>query len=149
MHCFSDKFVQGVNAYPRNEEYCKLVVWCSFVDYVAIFLVRLAFQYNVLALYFHSARAVGRFLCYGFGSIRRSVLVRFWLVLLFLSVGLSDVLNACRPASEGGMRSDMGNRPVMSVLAHSLTHSAFSLLCSDRCSFAMVVVSVAGSSSVC
>jgi hypothetical protein len=60
---FSDKFNQGVNACLRNEEYCKLVVWCSFVDYVPILLVRLVFKNNVLVrLYFHSAWAVGGFL---------------------------------------------------------------------------------------
>ena len=40
---FSDEFGQGVNAYLCAEECCKLVVWCSFVDYVTIFLVRPAF----------------------------------------------------------------------------------------------------------
>ena len=46
------------------------------------------------------------------------------------------------------MRSDMAYRPAMGFLAHSIVHSAFILARSCRWSFAMVVVSVAGSSSV-
>ena len=46
------------------------------------------------------------------------------------------------------MRSDMAYRPAMGFLAHSIVHSVFSLARSCRCSFPMVVVSVAGSSSV-
>ena len=30
------------------KECCELVVWCSFVDYVTIFLVDLAFEHYVL-----------------------------------------------------------------------------------------------------
>ena len=60
----------------------------------------------------------------------------------------SSVWNACDPASEGGMRSDMAYRPAMGFLAHSIVHSAFILVRSCWWSFAMVVVSVAGLSSV-
>ena len=49
MPCFSDEFDQGVNACLCAKECCKLVVWFSFVDYVTIFLVRLAFEHYVLA----------------------------------------------------------------------------------------------------
>ena len=46
------------------------------------------------------------------------------------------------------MRSDMAYRPAMGFLAHSMVHSDFILARSCRWSFAMVVVSVAGSNSV-
>ena len=46
------------------------------------------------------------------------------------------------------MRSDMAYCPAMGFLAHSIVHSVFILARSCRWSFAMVVVSVAGSSSV-
>ena len=46
------------------------------------------------------------------------------------------------------MRSDMAYRPAMGFLAHSMVHSVFIFARSCRWSFAMVVVSVAGSSSV-
>jgi hypothetical protein len=40
--------------------------------------------------------------CYGFGSIRRSIYVRFWLVLLFLvCVGQVCRIHANLPASKG------------------------------------------------
>ena len=39
----------------------------------------------------------------------------------------SSVRNACEPASEGGMRSDMAYRPAMGFLAHSMVHSVFIL----------------------
>ena len=60
----------------------------------------------------------------------------------------SSVQNACEPASEGGMQSDMVYRPAMGFLAHSIVHSVFSLARGCRWSFAMVVGSVAGSSSI-
>ena len=46
---FSDEFGQGVDACLCAKECCELVAWCSFVDYIAIFLVRLAFEHYVLA----------------------------------------------------------------------------------------------------
>ena len=60
----------------------------------------------------------------------------------------SSVRNACEPASEGGMRSDMAYRPAMGFLAHSMVHSVFILARSCRWSFSILVVSVAGLSSV-
>jgi hypothetical protein len=58
------------------------------------------------------------------------------------------VQNACEPTSEGSKWSEMAYRPVMGFLAHSLIHSFFSLSCICQCSFAIVVISVIGSSSV-
>ena len=46
---FSDEFGQGVDACLCAKERCELVVWCSFVDYIAIFLVRPAFEHYGLA----------------------------------------------------------------------------------------------------
>ena len=46
---FSDEFGQGANACLCAKERCELVIWCSFLDYIAIFLVRLAFEHYVLA----------------------------------------------------------------------------------------------------
>ena len=60
----------------------------------------------------------------------------------------SSVQNACDPASEGGMQSNMAYHPAMGFLAHLIVHSAFILACSCRWSFVMVVVSVAGLSLV-
>ena len=60
---FSDEFGQGIDAFLCAKERCELVVWCSFVDYIAIFLVRPAFEYYVLArLQSCSAWTVGGFL---------------------------------------------------------------------------------------
>ena len=64
------------------------------------------------------------------------------------SMRRSSVQNACEPASEGGMQSDMAYCPAIGFLSHSIVHSVFSLARSCLCSFTMVVVSVAGSSSV-
>ena len=44
---FPNEFSQGVNACAK--EYGKLVVWCSFIDYVAIILMCLAFEHYVPA----------------------------------------------------------------------------------------------------
>ena len=60
----------------------------------------------------------------------------------------SSVRNACEPVSEGGMWSDMAYRPAMGFLDHSIAHSVFIFARSCQWSFAMVVVSVASSSSV-
>ena len=60
----------------------------------------------------------------------------------------SSVWNVCEPTHKGGMRSDMAYRPAMGFLAHLMVHSVFILACSCRWSFTMVVVSVAGLSSV-
>ena len=46
---FSDEFGQGADACLCAKERCELVVWCSFVDYIGIFLVRPAFEHCVLA----------------------------------------------------------------------------------------------------
>ena len=46
---FSDEGGQGVDACFCAKERCELVVWCSFIDYITVFLVRLAFEHNVLA----------------------------------------------------------------------------------------------------
>ena len=44
---FSDEFGQRVDACLCAKER-ELVVWCSFVNYIAIFLVRPAFEHYVL-----------------------------------------------------------------------------------------------------
>ena len=46
---FSDEFSQGIDAFLCAKERCELVVWCSLVDYIGIFLVRPAFEQYVLA----------------------------------------------------------------------------------------------------
>ena len=58
---FFDEFSQGVDACLCAKECCELV-WCSFVDYVSIFLVRPAFEHYVLARLWSSAWTVGGFL---------------------------------------------------------------------------------------
>jgi len=59
-----------------------------------------------------------------------------------------SVRNACDPDNDGGIRSAMAYRPVLSFFAHSVTHSTFILSRICRWRFAIVVVSVAGSSLV-
>ena len=60
---FSDEFGQGVDACLCAKERCELVVWFSFVDYIAIHLVRPGFEHSVLArLYSCPAWTVGGFL---------------------------------------------------------------------------------------
>ena len=75
---FSDEFSQGVGACLCAKECSELVVRCSFVDYVAIILVRLAFEHYVFArLKFCSAWRIGGFSYIVCGSIRRNIRVQF------------------------------------------------------------------------
>ena len=45
--CFPDQVCQGLYACLCAEECCALVAWGSFVDYVPVFFVGLAFEYYV------------------------------------------------------------------------------------------------------
>ena len=53
------------------------------------------------------------------------------------SMHWSSVQNACEPASEGGMQSDMAYCPAMGFLAHSMVHSVFIFAHSCQWSFAI------------
>ncbi len=44
-----DEFSQGINSCLCAEKRCQLVIWGSFVSYVPVFLVGLAFEYFVFA----------------------------------------------------------------------------------------------------
>ena len=75
---FSDEFGQGVDACLCAKERCELVVLCSFVDYIGIFLVRPAFEHcaraSVVLLRMDSRWVL---VCFGFGSTRQSFRVQF------------------------------------------------------------------------
>jgi hypothetical protein len=80
--------------------------------------------------------------CCGFGSIRQNDHVRFVLVSLFLvCVDRVCGMHVSLPVS---LKWRIG----LSWDSHSLIHSFFSLSCICRCSFAIVMISVIGSSSL-
>ena len=74
------------SAKATYEECCELVIRGSFVDYIPVFLVCLAFKYYLFVS--GILRRMDKeyaLVCYVFGSMCRSSHVQFGLVLLFLT----------------------------------------------------------------
>ena len=123
------------------------------MNYAPVFLVCLAFENYVLArLEFLVAPARNGLLCVVCPAVLPEVPVPGSCLCYHpysVSIKRAEcVRNACDPANEGGIRFAMAYRPVLGFFAHSATHSTFVLSRSCRWRFAIVAISVAGSSSV-